>query len=150
MGNPDWSITLTPHRSLSREGFVVVMGLVGLVNLVAGLMFYVLGAWPIVGFLGLDVLAIWWAFRQNYKDQNEAERIVKQGDDIILYRLLRDGTERQAKFNRRWLRVELEHDVERELVGRLLLCTRGERHEIASFLGADERVSLAKALRAKL
>jgi uncharacterized membrane protein len=150
MSNPDWSITLTPHRSLSREGFIAVMVLVALINLIGGVMFFVLGAWPVVGFMGLDVLAIWWAFRQNYKDQNEAERILTQGDDVMLQRFLKDGTTREAKFNRRWLRVELEYDAERELVGRLHLCSKGERHEIASFLGADERQSLAKALRAKI
>jgi uncharacterized membrane protein len=150
MSIPDWSITLTPHRSLSREGFIAVMVLVALINLIGGVMFFVLGAWPVVGFMGLDVLAIWWAFRQNYKDQNEAERILTQGDDVMLQRFLKDGTTREARFNRRWLRVELEYDAERELVGRLHLCSKGERHEIASFLGADERQSLAKALRAKI
>jgi uncharacterized membrane protein len=150
MSNRDWSITLTPHRSLSREGFIAVIGLVAVINLIVGVMFYVVGAWPIVGFLGLDVLAIWWAFKQNFKDQREAERIVKQGDDVTLFRFLKDGTTREAKFNRLWTRVELEYDAERELVGRLHLCMRGERHEIASFLGAEERESLAKALRARL
>jgi uncharacterized membrane protein len=150
MSNRDWSITLTPHRSLSREGFIAIIGLVGAINLIVGVMFYVVGAWPIVGFLGLDVLAIWWAFKVNFRDQKEAERIVKQGDDVTLFRFLKDGTTREAKFNRLWTRVELEYDAERELVGRLHLCTRGERHEIASFLGAEERESLAKALRARL
>ncbi len=150
MSNPDWSITLTPHRSLSREGFIAVMVLIALINLIGGFMFFVLGAWPIAGFMGLDVLAIWWAFRQNYKDQNEAERIVTEGDDVRLQRFLKDGSTREAKFNRRWLRVELEYDAERELVGRLHLCSKNERHEIASFLGADERQSLAKALCAKI
>jgi uncharacterized membrane protein len=150
MSNQDWSITLTPHRSLSREGFIAIMILIAALNLVAGLMFFVLGAWPIVGFLGLDVLAIWWAFRQNYKDQKEAERIVAEGEELRLYRYLRDGSTSEKTFNRRWLRIELEYDEVRDLVGRLFLRSHGESHEIASFLGAEERASLAKAMRAKL
>jgi uncharacterized membrane protein len=150
MSNQDWSITLTPHRSLSREGFIAIMILIAALNLVAGLMFFVLGAWPIVGFLGLDVLAIWWAFRQNYKDQKEAERIVAEGEELRLYRYLRDDSTSEKTFNRRWLRIELEYDEVRDLVGRLFLRSHGESHEIASFLGAEERASLAKAMRAKL
>jgi uncharacterized membrane protein len=150
MSNTDWSITLTPHRSLSREGFIAVIVLVAGINLIVGLTFYSVGAWPIVGFLGLDVLAIWWAFRQNFRDGQEVERIITRGDDVTLMRLKKDGSTSEAILNRRWLRVEIEYDAMRELVGRLTLCSRGERHEIAAFLGADERLSLAKALRQKI
>ena len=61
-----WQATLTPHRSLSRQGFLVVMTLVVAVNLVVGALFMAIGAWPVAGFAGLDVLIIWWAFRANF------------------------------------------------------------------------------------
>jgi uncharacterized membrane protein len=150
MSNQDWSITLTPHRALSRNGYLLIMAIVVAINLAGGIAFWRMGAWPVAGFLGLDVLAIWWAFKLNFASQNAAERIVTAGDEVKLLRYFPDGTQREAKFNRRWLRIELEYDEPRELVGRLLLCSKGERHEIASFLGADERQSLAKALRARL
>ncbi len=150
MGNTDrepWSITLTPHRSLSRRGFIAVMILIAGLNLVAGSIFYAIGAWPVVGFMGLDVLVIWWAFRRNFADSEEAERILAEGDTLTLQRLSKSGAVTAAAFNRRWVKVELEHDEERELIGRLFLRSHGQSHEIARFLGADERLSLAKALR---
>ncbi len=150
MSNSDpnqWSITLTPHRSLTRQGFIAVMVLVAGLNIVAGSIFFAIGAWPVIGFMGLDVLLIWWAFRRNFADSEIAERLVAQGDSLTLQRLSKEAAPEETRFNRRWVKVDLEHDEVRELTGRLLLRSHGQSHEIASFLGADERISLAKALR---
>ena len=57
---------ITPHRSLPNVGFLVLMIAVGVVSFVAGMFFLMLGAWPVFGFFGLDVLLIYWAFRINY------------------------------------------------------------------------------------
>ena len=62
-----FSAVLTPHRSLSATGFVIVMALVGGVSFAAGIAFLLMGAWPVFGFFGLDVLLIYLAFRANYR-----------------------------------------------------------------------------------
>ncbi len=69
---------------------------------------------------------------------------------VTLHRLSAQGQRETIEFNRRWLRVELEFDEAREMVGRLLLSYRGALTEIGSFLGADERRSLSKALKQAL
>src|SRR5690606_18540618 len=56
---PLFVATLTPHRSLSPVGKRIVVGLIAALALVPGFIFYIAGAWPVVGFMGLDVLAIW-------------------------------------------------------------------------------------------
>ncbi|MFO1032782.1 MAG: DUF2244 domain-containing protein [Hyphomicrobiales bacterium] len=143
----DWSITLTPHRSLGRQGFVAVMVALVICNVGAGVFFIAAGAWPIFGFMGLDVALMWWAFRRNFADSEQMERIIARGDELRLERLSARSAPDSRSFNRRWVKVELEFDDARELVGRLYLRSHGIRHEIASFLGADERRSLATALR---
>jgi uncharacterized membrane protein len=150
MQDKTWSVTLTPHRSLSREGFVALMLILLLINFVGGLLFLISGAWPVAGFMGLDVLLVWWAFRQNFRDGRRAERIVVKGDHVMLHRLSPEGKSDSLEFNRPWLRVELEFDDAREVVGRLLLSYRGVLTEIGSFLGAAERQSLSKALQQAL
>jgi uncharacterized membrane protein len=117
------------------------------INAVGGLFFLVVGAWPISGFMGLDVVLVWWAFRNNYANANQAERIVVAGDHVVLHRLSQSGKHEALEFNRRWLRVILEQDEARDMVGRLLFSYRGALTEVGSFLGADERTSLTKALR---
>lgn len=144
---PDWSVTLRPNRSMTREGVVALIAIVAALNLSAGLVFWVAGAWPILGFLGLDVAIIWWALRKNWSDGERYEQIQVQGDELTLKRFTVAGMAKETRFNTRWLRIDLEFDEARELVGRLFLKYRDERFEVGSFLGADDRQSLAKALR---
>jgi uncharacterized membrane protein len=100
--------------------------------------------------MGLDVAIIWWAFRRNFADSACAERITVTGDRVTLSRFSATGAPQETGFNRRWLRVELEYDEARELFGRLYLKSHGVAHEIASFLGTEERQALAKELRRAL
>ena len=80
-------VLLTPHRSLSRQGFLAVMGAIAALNLIGGTVFWLLGAWPVVGFMGLDVLLIWWAFQGQFCRRRRAERIEVTDHELILERL---------------------------------------------------------------
>src|ERR1700740_263675 len=66
---------LTPHRSLNQTGFLVVMAFVSVVSFAAGVAFLLMGAWPVFGFFGLDVLAIYWAFKVNFHRATAYEEI---------------------------------------------------------------------------
>jgi uncharacterized membrane protein len=145
-----WSVTLTPHRSLGRRGYLMLFGFVVAVNLVIAIFFLVLKAWPVFGFLGLDVALVGFALRANEKSARQSERILIEGDDLRLIKQASRKSVTEKSFNRRWTRVLLEYDEAREMVGRLFLVSRGERTEIASFLGADERRSLAEALKSAI
>lgn len=145
-----WQATLTPHRSLDRNGFYILMGLVILVNLVVAGVFVALGAWPIAGFAGLDVLLVWWAFRVNFADARKVERISITEHELVLEREGERHPLEQKRFVRRWVRVELEEDVDRELIGRLLLVSGRIKEPVGEFLGPEERKTLATALKAAL
>ena len=69
-----FSALLTPHRSLNRTGFLVLMTFIGAVSFIAGMAFLLMGAWPVLGFFGLDVLAIYWAFRINFRSARAPQR----------------------------------------------------------------------------
>lgn len=145
-----WQAVLTPHRSLSRQGFLVVMTLIVLINLVVGGLFLTIGAWPVAGFAGLDVLLVWWAFRVNFSDARQAERIVITEHELVLERLRDREPPRQQRFVRRWVRVELEEDPDRELIGSLFLVSGRIRILIGAFLAPEERKTLANALKSAL
>lgn len=149
--NPkNWVVTLTPYRSLSRRGFIAVMSLIGGLNFVAGIVFFAIGAWPVVGFCGLDVLLIWWAFHVNFADAKRAERIEITETELLLDGHVKGQAFPQLRFNRHWVRVELQEDEERELIGSLFLRSYGLCIEIGGFLAPDERKALARELRAAL
>ena len=145
-----WRATLTPHRSLTRRGFAILMTAIALLNFAIGMFFYSIGAWPVVGFMGLDVALIWWAFNRNFADARHAERIEITAHEVVLEKLSEKHAPSEQRFVRRWVRVELEEDKDRELVGSLFLRFKGKRTEIASFLGAEERRAFARELQAAL
>ena len=141
---------LRPYRSLGRKGFIILMAaLIGL-NFVAGTAFYLLGAWPIAPFLGVDVALVWWAFRKSYSNSLKEERIEVTAHELILQRLDHDKQREVLRFTRDWVKVELEEDKDRDLIGRLFLRFCGERTEIGRFLGAHDRKEVASLLRAAL
>jgi uncharacterized membrane protein len=142
--------TLRPYRSLSRKGFVILMAVLIGLNFAAGTAFYLLGAWPIAPFLGLDVALVWWAFRKSYSDALKEERIEVTEHELVLRRFDHDTQREELHFTRGWVKVELEEDRARELIGSLYLRFKGERTEIGRFLGAHERQAFARLLRGAL
>ncbi len=142
--------TLRPYRSLGRTGFILLMAVLIALNFAAGTAFYLLGAWPVAPFLGADVGLVWWAFRKNYKDALKEEQIEVTAHELILRRFDRRRQREELRFTRDWVRVELEEDKERDLIGGLFLRSRGERTEIGRFLGARDRKEAATLLRAAL
>ena len=144
-----FSALLTPHRSLNRTGFVIVMGFVGVVSFAAGLAFLLMGAWPVIGFFGLDVLAIWWAFRVNFRRARASEEILITPSELRLRRTSHRGHVVEFVLNPLWVR--LEQVVHEEYgIENLYLVSKGRSLAVASFLGPDEKASFAKALTAAL
>jgi uncharacterized membrane protein len=144
-----FSALLTPHRSLNRTGFVIVMGFVGIVSFAAGLAFLLMGAWPVLGFFGLDGLAIWWAFRVNFRRARASEEILVTPSELRLRRTSHRGHVVEFVLNPLWVR--LDQVVHEEYgIENLYLVSRGRSLAIASFLGPDEKASFAKALTAAL
>src|SRR5437762_13799270 len=70
-----FSALLTPHRSLNRAGFLILMAFLSTVSFAAGIAFLIIGAWPVFGFFGLDVLAVYVAFRLNFSRATAREEI---------------------------------------------------------------------------
>ena len=144
-----FSATLTPHRSLNRTGFLVVMAFVSVVSFAAGVAFLLMGAWPVVGFFGLDVLAIYWAFRVNFRRAKASEEIRLTPSELHVRRISHRGHVVEFTFNPLW--VQLDRKTHPEFgIERLYLVSRGRRIAIGSFLGAEEKESFSNALMAAL
>lgn len=146
----EFNATLYPNNSLTQQGFLLVVGLVVLVSSVAGIFFWHLGAWPVTGFFGLDVVALYLAFRIQFAAAQQAEQICVQGNELIVRRVKNGDTVSEARFNRNWVKLELVQDRARELIGALLIHSHGQKYEVGSFLGPDERKSFFKALQSAL
>jgi uncharacterized membrane protein len=142
---PVFSAVIRPHRSLSPQGFRIVMALVCLVSAVASLPFLIMGFWPVAGFFGLDFLGLYIAFRISYR-QGEAFELLELTPIRLLFRKVSPrGEMKDWQFNPLWTRLDREIDAEYGMQ-HLLLTSRNEHVEIARDLSPPERETLAEAL----
>ena len=139
---------LTPHRSLSPRGFVVLMAAICAFSFSAGLGFFLAGAWPVVGFLGLDVLLVYIAFRINYRRARMYETLHLTRDALTVRRVDHWGGESHWRFKPAWLQVLLDDPPAH--ASPLTLRSHGKSLAIGGFLTAEERRGLANALAAAL
>ncbi|MBL8673870.1 MAG: DUF2244 domain-containing protein [Rhodospirillales bacterium] len=139
---------LVPHRSLSRDGFRALVAVLIGANLILGVPMFALGAWPIVGFMGLDVALVVWLFRLNYRSGRLTETLTLADGTLAVERIDPEGEVERTTFDAYWLRVEMDDPPVHE--SRLTLVSRGQRLVIGRFLTPDERLEIAVALRAAL
>src|SRR5882724_2183443 len=144
-----FSALLTPHRSLNRTGFLVLLGFISVVGFAAGLDFLLMGAWPVMGFFGIDVLAIYWAFRVNFVRGRASEDISVAPSELRLRRVSHRGHVVEWVLNPLWVRLDQKTHAEFG-IEKLYLVSKGRRVSVARFLGPDEKASFAKALTTAL
>ncbi len=148
-GRPVFDATITPHRSLGQNSFRIVMTLVCLASVISSIPFVVLGAWPVAGFFGIDVVALFIAFRVNFRHARSFERIVVTPLEVFLRKVSHRGREAVWRSNPAWTRLEREADEDFGLLG-LTLVSRGRSVAVASALSPHERSGFADALGAAL
>ena len=142
---PVFAAVIQPHRSLDRNGFRTVMALCCLAGAAASIPFLVLGLWPVAGFFGLELLALYVAFRINNRRAASFEEVVLTPIELMFRRVTHRGERREWRFNPLWTRLDRESDADFGLQ-KLALVSRGERLVIAGDLSPPERESFAEAL----
>jgi uncharacterized membrane protein len=144
-----FSAIVTPHRSLSGTGFLIVMAVVSVISFAAGTVFLLLGAWPVFGFFGLDVLLVYWAFRANYRAAAAYEEVTVTASELRVRKVSHRGRVSEWTLNPLW--VKLDRETHEEFgIESLFLVSRGRRLPVASFLGPQEKESFAVALGAAI
>src|SRR3954464_11068737 len=129
-----FSALLTPHRSLGGAGFLVLMGVISLVSFVGGVVFYIVGAWPVCGFFGLDAVLIYWAFRVNYRAAQAYEEVTVTPSELRVKKVTHKGKVSEWSLNPLWTSLERDAHEEFGLMG-LFLVSRGRKLPVATFLG---------------
>ena len=140
---PLFAATLTPHKSLTPTGKRVVIGLVAALALVPGIVFYVAGAWPVVGFMGLDVLAIWAALTISMRGGKSSEVVTLWVTALELKRLDGKGGEELLTFAPANVRFLVDRDYN-ERVTALWFKAEDKKVPVGAFLSTDEKLSFAK------
>ena len=136
--------TITLNRSLSPRGFKVLFGCVVAANVLFAIFLFVLGAWPAPMFLGLDVLAVWIAFRANFRAQRRAEQVRVSAEEVTV---LRDG---QTLWRSPTAFTRVDFETIGEFDSRVRLMLSDKRLVIARALAPRERGQFARALESAI
>lgn len=144
-GDTRLDLVLRPHRSLSPLGFWIVMGLVTGFSFIGGIVFWLLGAWPVIGFLGVDVVLVYIAFKASYAGVRAYERVRLSPEALTVERVHASGRREAFSLQPHWLRVDLDEDQTE-----LCLASHGRSLTIAAFLPPQERAEVADVIRAAL
>ncbi|WP_395666862.1 DUF2244 domain-containing protein [Methylocella sp.] len=140
---------LRPNRSLPASGARLVIFVFALANLALSLPFFLLGAWPVIGFCGLDVALLCIAFRVNFAAARAFEEFRLTFFELVVAKVSARGARREWRFSPAFVRLERETHEEFG-VERLALVSRGRSLEVASFLGREEKADFAGALSSAL
>lgn len=141
-GRTLFSAVITPHRSLDPASFRTMMVVLSAIAAVLSLRFIAFGFWPVAGFLCLDVVALFIAFKISYLRARAFEEIRLTPIELMLRRVSHRGEAREWHLNPLWTKLVRETHEEFGLQ-RLTLVSRGERIVIAGELSPGERADFA-------
>ena len=141
-------ITLWPHRSLSQRGFMILLSALGLLAFVIGLGFFLIGAWPVIGFMGLELGVLYLVFRLNYRDGKASEQLLIHDKGLHLIRISPKGDEKSTSFDSHWLTAEIFPQKGKRKT--LALKHHHHIHEIGAFLPPAEKQAVKELINEKL
>lgn len=135
---------VVPHQSLSRRGLSLVIGFICTVSLGVTTVFWWLGAWPVAGFNGCEILLAVFLLRVHARRRRKREILLLSGAGLRILRDDEHGRRSEEVLQPAWLRITLQERPGR--VPGLYLSARGQHVEVASFLGEPEKRDLFEAL----
>ncbi|MEM9618245.1 MAG: DUF2244 domain-containing protein [Pseudomonadota bacterium] len=143
-GRSFFDAVLYPNRSLPNSGFWLVMSVVIGANLLFGTYFFTIGAWPVLGFCGLDIFAVWLAFKLSYRQGRLRERVRITDQEMLVARVLPSGHETRWRLQPYWTKVHIDRPVGHE--SQVKVTSKGGTLILGSFLSPAERGRFADAL----
>ncbi|MDP2121148.1 MAG: DUF2244 domain-containing protein [Hoeflea sp.] len=146
---PLFEAVLSPHRSLGRTGFVILMTLVTVITLIHMVIFVKIGAWPIFAFFGIDLLLLFGAFWLSYRSGRMREFIRMSRTDLEVKKVSPSGRAVDHRFNPFWTRFTIDRHDEIGITG-MQISGQGRQTDVGSFLNPDDKESFASAFQRAL
>jgi uncharacterized membrane protein len=148
IGQKYMDAVITPHRSLSERGFIILIAVVTLANCCSAAVFIYMGAILVPFFLGLDVLAIVVAFMVSFRAARRVERVTITARDVVVTHETPSWSRVVWESPTAFTRVSVETEENRTVGLRLALS--GRQVDVAQALSPRERGEFAVALQAAI
>lgn len=146
---PVFTATLSPQRSLDRRGLWIAAGVLGVAGTAIAVLFLALGAWPVVGFVGIEIALVIAVLLLHHRLGRTTEEVVLDARALTVTRRRGRRTVTRWEFPPGWLRVTMVDDEHGRPAG-VLLASHGRRLAVGRFLTPEEQAAFAAALRAAL
>lgn len=132
-------LNLEPHRSLSKRGFLILMLCLCAISFIAGIFFLAIGAWPVIGFFGLDILLVYLAFKWNFREARRRQQFKIQDGEVTFLDIYPSGAQKEHAFQSYWTRIELKKE-------KLFIRSGQKVLEFGQFLIPDEKEEVYEEL----
>lgn len=137
-----FSRVLRPHRSSSERDVKIVTVFVVFLFMPTGTAFLMAGAWPVFGFMGLEVAGLIFALWLNHKIGSAFEAITITDTEFRLSKVDHWGKRSYWSEKPQWLKVRFDATSKQLIVG-----VHGRHVVIGKFLLEEEREALASVLQ---
>jgi len=137
-----------PNSSLTAKGRVYAVVIIAAISFAVAIGFSLIGAWLVLPFAGIELLAIGYAFYYIHCHSQDYESIVIEGDQISVEKKSYKAVSKMV-FNRYWVKVLLRLTPN----GDQMLSLRSHGKEIdfgRSYMTNDQRLELAKQLKERV
>ncbi len=138
-------LLIRPNGSLSSTAALAIVVMLGVLTLGIAVGFWLVGAWLVLPFAGLELAAVATGFYLVARRQGDFELLVIDDAHVELTQRKR-ARRRHYRFPRYWTNVWLEPGTHRWYPSRLTIGSHGRRVEIGSFVTDDERQELSRQI----
>lgn len=130
------------------------MGALGLLAFTIGLGFFLMGAWPVIGFLGLELLVVWGAFKLNYRAAQRRQTLTADTENFEVANTYPNGTTESQTVSTAWAKLSVTPSEEPAPNARIRkqvsIASHGVHVPIGEFLHPAETAGLAREVQGML
>ena len=142
------SIRLQPQVTVFKTETKVVLFLLVLFSWIIGVSFFLLGAWPVLIFLAVDILLIYYFLKKGSSNVADWDEIDIHSKELIVRKVRNSRCINVFNIPTYWSKVELTG--QRYGRSKLIVSFRDNCSEIASFLDWKSKVKLERYLNFEL
>jgi len=143
----DYKIIARPNSSLTTEGALKVLAAMTVLALLVALAFVKRGAWLVLPFAGLELIAFAVAFYYVRLHANDFESITIDAEQVVVEKQARQVSTKTI-FPRYWAQVDVKPQPGGKTV--LVISSHGKEAYFGEFVDEAQCLSLLKELKQKL
>ena len=141
---PIFQAQLRPHRSMTRKATLRLLLFIAILWGGLGLYFLSLGAWPVFGFFGLDIILVVYLFWLNMREGKMREEIHLSRTLLRVRRIAASGRAKVHEFNPFGTKFDVSRHDEIGIT-KMALSSHEAQTTIGDFLNPADKESFATA-----